>query len=591
MSNPFDKFPEFCSRLTINSKDEGLVPLKHWGSQIELIKQVSAGLEQDIHFFVILKGGRQVGISTECLAITPYWNFKHGGIQGAMVTDTDSNRDYFRSILLDFIESLPRSMKVPIVKGRNNRLGIEWRNLSRMVYMTAGTRKKREGGELGRAKGINYCHCTECSSWADEDELQAFMASLSETYPQRLYLFESTARGFNLFFDMWETASRAKSQKAIFIGWWMCEKYSIPKESNIYRVYWDGKLSSDERQWVTEVKRLYGHEITGEQMAWWRWKLNEMMNGDLNMMYQEFGPTPELCFVMTGYKFFSSMHLTEAYKYALKQPYKSLRYTFGSDFVDTKVHMTTRVNAELKIWEDPKPNGIYVIGADPAYGYNEESDKSVCEVFRCYADRLVQVAEFCSSGVRTDQFAWILLHLAGAYRNTMVNLELTGPGNSVHNELMNVKKRQALLPKNDRNNVMDALSCISWFLYSREDSLAKSFAYHSKTGSEQKELMLNRMKDLWERGEMVVHSCDMINEAKYFARDGAQLEGRGGANDDRVVSVALAVMAFLNWRKMRLIQSGMTYMKVKKDEENEGRSPTANLVLDFLKTRGVAVKR
>jgi hypothetical protein len=60
-------------------------------------------------------------------------------------------------------------------------------------------------------------------------------------------MFESTAQGFNMFHDMYKTAKRAKTQRAIFCGWWRNEFYSVPGDSNIYKVYWDGKLDSEEK--------------------------------------------------------------------------------------------------------------------------------------------------------------------------------------------------------------------------------------------------------------------------------------------------------------------------------------------------------
>jgi len=580
---PFANYEKFCSKLVIQSKEYGSVPLRFWGTQRHFATEIESGLENGIHHFVVLKG-RQGGITTAGVAIVPYWLFQYPGIQGAFITDTDSNKTYFRSILNGYLDSLPRNMKVPVLS--HNREMLVFKNKSLLTYLTAGTRKKREGGELGRAKGLNYLHSTECASYADEDELLSLVDSLAQIYEHRLYIFESTARGFGVFYDMWEDAKKAHTQKAIFIGWWLKEIYQFAKDTQIYRVYWDGKLSGEEKEWVKEVKAVHGHEITGEQMAWWRWMLHEEKHGDLNNMYQEHPPTADMAFVVSGYKFFNSTLLTKAFKHALKQTYRSARYTFGSNFEDTMIHPTTKVNAELKIWEEPVKGGVYVVGGDPAYGLNDKSDKSVAEVFRCYSNRLVQVAEFCAPGIRTDQFAWVLLHLAGAYRGSMLNVELTGPGYSVLNELNNIKKSFRHISKTDGGKIWDALSCMSWFLYSREDSIGTSFAYHSKTSGEQKENMLNRMKDMWERGELIINSADMISEAKYFARDGNVLEGRGGANDDRVIGVALAVLAHIRWKWPALMRSGQTYETVSKQEKNNPNG-IQSLVLNFLKQQGV----
>jgi hypothetical protein len=73
--------------------------------------------------------------------------------------------------------------------------------------------------------------------------------------------------------------------------------------------------------------------------------------------------------------------------------------------------------ATLKIWEEPIDTAYYVIGADPAYGSSDWADRFCIQIFRCYADGLDQVAEFATSELNTYQFAWVIAHLAGAYKN------------------------------------------------------------------------------------------------------------------------------------------------------------------------------
>lgn len=577
----FDKFPGFCSNLRIQSKEYGIVKLDWWGTQRYLYEQMYKGFDEGVRSFIILKC-RQAGISTFSLALDIFWLNAHRAVLGALITDTGSNLIRFRATLTQYMKSIPRNMRVSPLYHNISELGLV--NQSVLSYLVAGTRKKREGGDLGQGKGLNFLHATEVSSYPDEDQIEKLIDSLAETHPDRLYLYESTANGFNLYYRMWENAKRSKSQRAVFLGWWLKELYAVPRDSQIYRVYWDGVLSKEEREWTREIKLTYGIEIQPEQIAWWRWKLEEGKMGDLNNMYQEFPPTEEYAFVMSGYKFFDSELLTADYRIAVKEKYDSHRYAYGNDFVDIRLKQTTPVNAELKIWQKPVPSGTYVIGADPAYGYNPNSDRSTAMVFRCYADRLVQVAEYSAPGVGTAQFAWVLLHLVGAYRNVRVNVELTGPGGAVFNELNNVKKLSELKPSSSINE----LSGLQHHFYSREDTLSKSFAYHSKTTADQKEFMLNRMKDLWRQRILVIKSTELLTEMKYFARDGAVLEGRGGEHDDRVIATALAILSYIGWCRDTLVMQNRTFETVSREEEHGDGKNVA--VMDWLKERGIVLK-
>jgi hypothetical protein len=127
------------------------------------------------------------------------------------------------------LESLPRSHSIPIVS--HNRNGLVLKNGSSLDYLVAGTRKN---GGLGRSRAYNFLHATECSSWGDQEGLESLEKSLAAKYPARLYVFESTARGYNMFHTMWEEAKEdTLVKRAIFIGWWAKEEYAFdPKRSS-----------------------------------------------------------------------------------------------------------------------------------------------------------------------------------------------------------------------------------------------------------------------------------------------------------------------------------------------------------------------
>ena len=196
MSFNLNRFYQFCSQLRIESKEHGLIKMgKLLGTQTYVMNQIAAGLEDGKHFFIILKG-RQLGISTISLALDLYWHFTNPGLQGTLTTHNEESRDMFRSTLAMYMEGLPKEWKIPVVQHNRNQLTLK--NRSRLFYQIAGERAK---GTLGRGKAITFLHGTETSSWGDEEGLASLLSSLAETNPMRLYLFESTARGFNMFQD------------------------------------------------------------------------------------------------------------------------------------------------------------------------------------------------------------------------------------------------------------------------------------------------------------------------------------------------------------------------------------------------------
>ena len=576
-------FYEFCKTLQIETKEKGLVRMDHLlGTQTYVMDEIAKGLEEGIHFFVVLKG-RQLGITTISLALDLYWHFLNPGLQGTLTTDTEENRDMFRSTLSMYMDGLPKKYKVPILTHNRNALALK--NRSRLFYQVAGLRAK---GSLGRGKGITFLHGTETSSWGDEEGLASLLASLAETNPDRLYIFESTARGFNMYHDMYVTAKRSRTQKAIFCGWWRNELYMADPNSNVYKTYWDGRMTGEEKEWVRDVKKLYNFEINSRQLAWWRWKMSEGMKDD-SLMYQEFPPTEDYAFVMTGTSFFSNARCTDAVKRLKKRSFDSYRYSFGVNFQDTEVIKSTERLATLKVWEEPVDTAYYVIGADPAYGSSDWADRFCIQVFRCYADGLEQVATFATSELNTYQFAWIIAHLAGAYKNSTLNLEINGPGQAVINELRNLKRQASAMGSALGKDLLDVYGNMQNYIWRRNDTLGGvSNSIGWMTTAATKERMLTYMKDYFERGMMDIWDMDTIEEMKTTIRDGGSIEASGRNKDDRVIACALACAAFAEQVQPRLIAQKITRtISRTQDDFTPEQLTVGRNVSDYLKRIGV----
>ena len=581
MKFDLQKFYKFCSELKIETKEEGLKKMgKLLGTQTYVMEEIQKGLANDVHFFVILKG-RQLGITTVSLALDLYWQFTHPGWQGTLVADTEENRDMFRSTLAMYMEGLPKEYKIPLIAHNRNQMVLK--NRSRIFYQIAGNKSR-----LGQGKAITYLHGTETASWGNEEGLASLIASLAEKNPERLYMFESTAQGFNMFHDMYKTAKSAKTQRAIFCGWWRNEYYSVTADSNIYKVYWDGKLTPEEREWTKDIKKLYGVEINSRQMAWWRWKMLEGIK-DESLMYQEFPPTEDYAFVMTGTSFFSSSRCTEAAKVAKKTLPDCYRYIFGQSFQDTEVMKSTERLGTLRVWEEPNDSAYYVIGADPAYGSSDWADRFCIQVFRVYANGLDQVAEFATSEMNTYQFAWVIAHLAGAYKNSTLNLEVNGPGQAVINEMRTLRRMASSMGNSTGKDLMDVLGNMQNYLWRRNDNLGgpgNSMGY--LTTSSTKERMLAYYKDYFERGMMNVFSMDLLEEMKTIVRENGFIGAPGRAKDDRVIAAALACVAFAEQVQPRLIAAKLTReVSAMKEMRSAEELSTATNVSNYLKRIGM----
>ena len=568
MKFPLTRFQKFCSSLVIDSKEEGLIPLKFMGSQLFVMKEIADGLEKDIHNFTILKG-RQLGISTVTLALDVFWGMVNKGIQGAVVVDSDDNREYFRSIIQGYHKHLPPSLKIPMIAFNRNQA--QFANRSRIMFLVAGTKRS---GKLGRAKGINFLHATECGFWVDEEGLQSLRSSLAQNADSRLYIWESTANGFNIFYEMWEDAKKAMSQKAIFVGWWLKESNSLIEGTDLYEAY-KGRPDSDELAMMRQVKMQYGWEISMRQLSWYRWMGAEVLSSP-EMLKQEFPCTEQEAFVATGRSFFSSAALTDLWLPAKAAACNYYRYVYGLDFEQTSIDECDDVMAELTVWEEPKANGFYVLGADPAYGSDGDADRFALVVLRCYSDRVEQVAEYCTTRGSTATFAWVIAHLAGTYRATQI-LEINGPGMGVWTELQRMMQGISSPQSTKRTALMDAMGSITQYLYSRPDSPRGSIGvYHWKTTRDTKEYAMNNVRDMLDRKRMTLRSVPLLEEMRYITYENGWIgSGKSDVHDDRVIALMLAVECYLKMILPNLAAQGVHYQP-----DSVGSSPEDEQAID-----------
>lgn len=563
---------DVIAHVKVDSKEmEQPGPITLYEAQRRFLDGVLDGLKRGVHHFVVLKA-RQLGLSTIVQLLTIVYMFIFPGTQGAVVFDTDANKEKFRVLLKRAMESMPRAYRVGVEK--NNRSGLVLKNGSSLDYLVAGIRKGKASGGLGRSRALNFLHASECSSWGDEEGLRSLERSLAQKHPNRLFIWESTARGLNIFHDMWEEARADDLSKcAIFIGWWAKEDYSYHPGDPLFDRYGVKPPTEEERARIAEVKERYGHEVTMEQLAWFRHQSDPGATGDGGMedtddgiTRQELPWTEEEAWVQTGSKFFPTGVLTQASIEASKEHYKGFRYFLGDDFFATQVEQVTRPkDATLRVWEEPIDGATYVVGADPAYGSGDTADRYCAQVLRVYADGVDQVAEFCDPLLEPFQFAWVLTHLCGAYSNARFLLELNGPGEAVwtaFRELRLILTRGYMREETAARGLRNVFDNVRNYVWKRSDIISgSSNAWHFKTNQERKYQAFVKLKDCMIKREIRIRSMECLEEMRFMNTEGAgsmSIAAEGSKKDDRPMALALALQAWHDSERTMLIARGQT---------------------------------
>ena len=564
-------FLDFLSKIKVKSKElPEPGPIALYGAQEIFLKNICDGLDDDCHHFLALKA-RQLGMTTIMLALDLFWLSMYPGLDGALIIDSADNLAVARNTIKEMLESLPRSHRIEVVQ--NNRDFLSLANGSRLQYLAAG--KKKENKTFGISRAYSFVHVSEVGAFGDPDAVKHLITTLAKENPNRLYIFESTAFGFNGWHGIYKEAEAdGILKRAMFIGWWAKEIYSWAKGTREYQRYWGEhpNFTKEEREKIRIVKTLYGVEVTEEQVAWYR-SMEEQFSEE--MMMEKYPWHAEEAFVATGKGFFVNKRVTQDMKLCSGLAYAGYDCQLGNNFMDMEVKAAKkREDVDLRIWSEPRRGAHYCMGVDPAYGSSDTADRTVISVWRAYADKMIQVAEYATSQPTSQQAAWVMAYLAACYKDVAINIELNGPGEAVFREILYLKQQMRIGPMADvagKLKVGQALDSLRWFLDRKVDTIGSGFAYHFKTTLAKKNTMFNQMRDNYNYEAMIPRSVPLLDEMLTLHQDGDNISpsGGGGSKDDRVFAAALACKVWCDQLRTGLMARGETFERVTQREAKE----------------------
>lgn len=593
-------FEQFISYVRINSKEVPAVdklgaPLDLWPSQKIALNTVVKGLEHGAHAFMFGKA-RQQGISTFFEVLDIFWLATHNSMMGAYIIDKEKNLPAIRDKIKRYFKSFPPGFFGKKFQIENdNKEFMLFSNGSRLDFLTAGTGKKQT--HWGEGKGYTFIHATECAKFGNPEGLASFRSTLAENNPDRLFIYESTSNGINHWRDMWEEFGRDEfGKRRMFIGWWGNPYNIVKKTDRAYAVY--GKADPDpvEQELVEKVEEDYGYKVTREQLAWYRYQHSNVTISE-QALNQNIPWTIEQSFVATGHSFFNMGLLQVELDRCREIPYKGYKYIMGNDFwsvICEHLYDSNRIDeVTLRVWEEPDPEGTYAIGCDPAHGRDADNDRHCIQVVRCFGDKIVQVAEYADNEIDTRQAAWVLAHLAGAYKNCVVNVEITGPGGVIITELENLKDRMRIDPKFDQNtkgneNWADFLESARWYLYRKPDHWGPGLVKCWETNWKTKAQIMNQLRDKFVTDCIIMRSKPLVEEMMDVVQEGDSIAAPDSARDDRVFALALANRTWIDSFMMALLSQGETYVAYAQEQNGEPVDKSTkfmnNVVRDFFRS-------
>ncbi len=377
-------------------------------------------------------------------------------------------------------------------KGNWNTSEIELANGSRIQYLVAKN-QERSADRTGRGIGISRLHCTETAFWLYPE--LAMKSLLNAANNAKEVVIESTPNGAHgWFYDFYMgvvAGSKGNDWKHHFFPWFEHEDYRklLAKED---RAYVDDFMQPKNEY---ETRLIHEHNITKEQLNWYR---NKVAESSLHDVLQEYPIDIVSCFKSKGASFLDESD----YAWLELNAMNPIR-TEITDYDP---------NAEFQIYQEPQLAKRYLIGSDVSYG-REQDFSSICVIDEQWGNI---VATFASNKISPTNLARLIYEVATRYNNAFVGVEIQAAGQATISELID--------------------NCRYYNVYKHKD---KDY-YGFNTTQTTRVAMFNLLQQIVKERKQIIPDKETINQTRNLIVRNGRIDHTKYGHDDRVIGYLVA---------------------------------------------------
>jgi len=408
--------------LTVKTKSEGMKKFYPNAVQKKFLTTVEALFFAGKPVRILVLKARQMGISTIIEAILYAFVSRMKGVNAMVIADDLDGANYIFEMQKQYHEYLDQHLKPRSKASNEKKLAFKTLN-SQILIDTA------DNQNIGRKYTIQFAHLSEVSRFTKS--LEEIMSGLGHAVPNTagtMMFLETTANGYEQFYDMWTAATTGKSDWVpLFYAWHEFPEYSMPLEGGKLYPIDNVKFASPlekESFLIDEQQLKQKHGLTEEQLNWRRWDLVNNCSGNINKFNEDNPGCAQDAFVATGNLFLN--------REALKQQEIVKPIAQGNIVKEDNRHVFRPDAIGLfRIYELPRRGEQYIIGADSAEGLTH-GDKSAGIVLNKRTNKTVAVYNHNSA---PEDFEEDLIRLGHYYNDALIACENKGYGYSVNQGL------------------------------------------------------------------------------------------------------------------------------------------------------------
>jgi len=515
----FELFSKEQIKILTKNSSLGFVPFEFNDAQKIVNEKINKQLEETGRVRAIILKGRQMGLSTFATARV-FWKSYFNAYNKSVVMAHDSaTSDALFTMSRNTISNMPEEFK-PVFKKSNAKEILFDHNDSGYRLYTAGS------PEAGRGTTPTIAHLSEVAFWThDEKILAGLFQGISEADGTEVIL-ESTANGVgNEFHRLWKGAVEGENDYLpIFVPWYLMPEY---RRTVLEPEAFAETLSEEE----SKIQEKYDLDL--EQIYWRRLKVAE---GGLSKFRQEYPLSPEEAFQTSGANVFNIEKLQSLVPSTVLK--RQMFNQSSSSFEDYS-------EGDVSIFEYPKFDENFVIGADCALGVGQDS--SACVVMNSSNE---VVALYRNNRIDPTQYGDLLFYLGRYYNNALLAVESNSLGIATLNRLKQMNYVNLYHQTKVANVSNEEGSRLGW-----------------RTTQATKPMIIAHLKNAIENDDINLASPRIIQECMdYVADANGRTNAITGAHDDTVIATAIA-LEVLRTHRDRLINTKVGFQNQQFSED------------------------
>lgn len=437
---------------------------------------------------LIIVKGRQIGGSSLIQRIQLSYAQTQPNFAGYTVAhDAESVRQLFQNHIKYSFDTLPDIFRNMYKVDRNNANQLKFENPE--CFNSSIT-----VGQSARSNTIDFLHVSEVAKIAkDKAKWQELITGSFEAANAGHIILESTAGGFDPFYDLVMEAQKPNSQwQVLFLSWTDAEEYILATPD----YDWKAEYVELAIKYKLELEPQKKYGLSDEQLYFYLSKAKTMKEE----VKSEYPLSINEAFVSSSDSFFNIADIIE-----MKEKAKDYELNDG-----VKIFYTVQ-------------NAKYSIGIDPATG--EGADSTAISVHNVRTRQ--QVASIIGK-YTPEETAIIATNLGVYYNNAIITCETNGSGIATMNELRKMYDEDLLF----KRYVVDSSS-------QRKVKVPKfGFSTTIKT----RPIMIHELRQLVEVEEIELNDIETLNQMLTFVRkDNGRVEHEQGYHDDGIFAVMLAM--------------------------------------------------